>query len=63
MDKEHIKGTVEKASGAVKDAAGKLVGNEQLQAEGKAEKVEGAARQGVGAVKDAGRHVADALKR
>ena len=63
MDKEHIKGAAEKAEGAIKDAAGKLVGNEKLQAEGKADKAEGAARQGVGDVKDAGRNVADAIKR
>ena len=63
MDKEHVKGTLEKAEGAIKDAAGKLVGNEKLQAEGKADKVDGAARQSVGDVKDAGRDVADAVKR
>ena len=63
MDKEHIKGAAEKAEGAIKDAAGKLVGNEKLQAEGKADKAAGAARQGVGDVKDAGRNVADAVKR
>jgi uncharacterized protein YjbJ (UPF0337 family) len=31
MDREHIKGATEKAKGAVKDAAGKLIGNERLQ--------------------------------
>ena len=63
MDKEHIKGTAEKIEGAVKDTVGSIIGNEKLQAEGKAEKVEGAARQSVGDVKDAGRNVADAVKR
>ncbi len=63
MDKEHVKGAAQKIEGSVKDAAGKLVGNEKLQAEGKADKVAGAAREGVGDVKDAGRNVADAVKR
>ncbi len=63
MDKEHIKGAAEKVVGAVKDAAGKVTGNEKLQAEGKADKAAGAARETVGDVKDAGRSVADAVKR
>jgi uncharacterized protein YjbJ (UPF0337 family) len=63
MDKEHIKGTAQKAEGSVKDAVGKIIGDEKLQAEGKADKVEGAGRQSVGDIKDAGRGVADAVKR
>ena len=63
VDKEHIKGAAQKVEGAVKDAAGKLTGNEKLQAEGKADKAAGAARQAVGDVKDAGSKVADAVKR
>lgn len=63
VDKEHIKGAAQKAEGAVKDAFGKLTGNEKLQAEGKADKAAGAARESVGDVKDAGRKVADAVKR
>jgi uncharacterized protein YjbJ (UPF0337 family) len=63
MDKQHVKGAAEKVEGAIKDAAGKLTGNERLQAEGKADKASGAAREAAGDVKDAGRNVADALKR
>ena len=63
VDKEHIKGAAQKTEGAVKDAFGKLTGNEKLQAEGKADKAAGAARESVGDVKDAGRKVADAVKR
>lgn len=63
MDKEHIKGAAEKIKGAIKDAAGKAVGNEKLQAEGKADKAEGAMRQSIGDVKDAGRKIADSVKR
>jgi uncharacterized protein YjbJ (UPF0337 family) len=53
MDKEHVKGAADKASGAIKDAAGKLTGNEKLQAEGKLDKAKGEAREFVGDVKDA----------
>lgn len=63
VDKEHGKGIVDKVVGSVKDAVGSVTGNEKLQAEGKAQKVEGSAHQAVGDVKDAGRNVADAVKR
>lgn len=53
MDKEHIKGAADKVSGATKEAAGKLTGNEKLQAEGKLDKAKGEAREFVGDVKDA----------
>ena len=38
MKTEQVTGRVEQAVGAVKEAAGKLVGNEQLEAEGIVEK-------------------------
>jgi uncharacterized protein YjbJ (UPF0337 family) len=63
MDKEHIKGAADKVKGAIKEAAGKISGNDRLVAEGKADKAEGSVRQSVGDVKDAGRKVADSLKR
>ncbi len=53
MDKEHIKGAADKISGATKEAAGKLTGNEKLEAEGKLDKAKGEAREVVGDVKDA----------
>jgi uncharacterized protein YjbJ (UPF0337 family) len=55
MDKEHVKGAIDKAKGAVKDAAGGLVGDTKLQAEGKIDKLKGAAHEAVGDVKDAAR--------
>ena len=55
MDKEHIKGAADKAKGAIKDAAGKMTGDKEMQAEGKFDKAKGAARQAVGDVKDAAR--------
>lgn len=63
VDEQHGKGLLKKAEGAVKEAAGKVTGNDKLEAEGKADKLEGSGRQAVGDVKDAGRDVADAVKR
>jgi uncharacterized protein YjbJ (UPF0337 family) len=59
MHKDEIKGGANQASGAIKDAAGGLTGDERLQAEGKAQKAEGKIQEAVGKVKDAAR---DALK-
>lgn len=41
MGSEHVKATDDKATGAVKDAPGKLIGSEHLQAEGKMNKAKG----------------------
>ncbi|MCP8939602.1 CsbD family protein [Alsobacter sp. SYSU M60028] len=53
MDKQHIKGAMDKAKGAAKDAVGKVTGDDRMQAEGKMDKAKGEARQAVGDVKDA----------
>ena len=53
MNEDQVKGALEKAKGNVKEAAGKLVGNESLEAEGKADQVSGAVQKKVGDVKDA----------
>jgi len=53
MDKEHIKGAADKAKGAIKDAAGRVMGDTKLQAEGKFDKAKGAAHEALGDVKDA----------
>ena len=53
MDKEHVKGAADKAKGAVKDAAGKMMGDKKMQTEGKMDKAKGAAHQTAGDVKDA----------
>ena len=52
MDKENIKGAADKASGAMKDAAGKITGNDKLRAEGAIDKAKGDLRKGMGDVKD-----------
>jgi len=53
MDREHVKGTADKAKGAIKDTAGKLTGDKELQAEGKLDKAKGSAHNAAGDVKDA----------
>ena len=53
MDREHVKGTAEKAKGAIKDTAGKITDDEKLQTEGKFDKAKGSAHNVAGDVKDA----------
>jgi uncharacterized protein YjbJ (UPF0337 family) len=53
MDREHIKGAVDKAKGTIKDAAGKVTGDKELQTEGKLDKAKGSAHNAAGDVKDA----------
>jgi uncharacterized protein YjbJ (UPF0337 family) len=60
MDKDRIAGAAKQAKGAIKDAAGKLLGDSKLQAEGKADKVEGKVQNAVGGAKDA---VRDAVRK
>lgn len=59
MHRDEIKGAAKDATGSVKEAVGKATGDEQLQADGTAERIEGKVQKGVGALKDAAR---DALK-
>jgi uncharacterized protein YjbJ (UPF0337 family) len=53
MDREHVKGAADKVKGAVKDAAGKVIGDSKLQTEGKIDKAKGAVHDAAGDVKDA----------
>ncbi len=57
MDREHIKGAADKAKGAIKDTAGKMTGDKELQSEGKLDKAKGAALEALGNVKDAARNL------
>ncbi|WP_421993149.1 CsbD family protein [Roseococcus sp.] len=59
MDKDRIEGMAKQAKGAIKEVAGKLTGDAKLQAEGKADKVEGKVQNAVGGAKDAVRNAAD----
>jgi uncharacterized protein YjbJ (UPF0337 family) len=53
MDKDRIEGAGKQAMGSIKDAAGKVTGDQKLQAEGKAEKAEGKVQNAIGGAKDA----------
>jgi uncharacterized protein YjbJ (UPF0337 family) len=51
MNKDQVKGRVNEAEGKIKELAGTLVGNEKLEAKGKAQKIVGKARAKFGDVK------------
>lgn len=51
MNKTQVKGRVKEMKGMIKEVAGKLVGNEKLEEEGKVEKILGEAQAAVGDVK------------
>ncbi len=57
MDKDRIEGTAKEVKGSIKEAIGKLTGNEQTQAEGAAEKVAGKVQGTAGKAKDGVRDV------
>ena len=62
MDKEHVKGAVDKAVGKTKEVAGHATGNKKLETEGKVDQVKGAAHNAAGDVKDAGKEAIDSVK-
>jgi uncharacterized protein YjbJ (UPF0337 family) len=57
MDKDRVEGVGHQVKGAIKEAAGKVTGNERVAAEGKVEKAGGHVQEGVGKGKDAVRDV------
>ncbi len=59
MDNDRIIGSAKQVEGSLKEAAGKVLGDAKLTAEGKAEKTEGKIQNAVGGAKDT---VKDALK-
>ena len=63
MDKDRIKGSADQAKGAVKNAAGKLIGDDKLRAEGQADKLKGKLESTLGGAKDAVRDAAKKLDR
>ena len=50
VDQNRVEGAWDQAKGAVKEAAGKVTGDQKLQAEGKADKVAGKTESAVGGV-------------
>jgi uncharacterized protein YjbJ (UPF0337 family) len=59
MDREHVKGFAEKTKGAIKEGAGKVSGDKNLENEGKIDKAKGSAHNVAGDVKDAARDLKD----
>jgi uncharacterized protein YjbJ (UPF0337 family) len=60
MSTNRVDGAAHKASGAIKEAAGKLTGNRELEARGMAEKVAGDVQNKAGKAQD---KIGNALKR
>jgi len=60
VNKDQIRGRVKQAKGNIKEAAGKLLGNEKLRAKGKVQKILGKAQAKFGDVKQ---NVKDAAKK
>ena len=60
MNKDQVKGRVEQTTGKVKEAAGKLVGNDRLRTEGAADQIKGKVQAGYG---DAKENVKDKAKK
>ncbi len=52
MNKQTVEGATQKGVGSIKEAAGKVTGNEKLQAEGVADKVAGGAKETLGKAKE-----------
>jgi uncharacterized protein YjbJ (UPF0337 family) len=51
MNKDQVKGRINEAEGKIKEVAGKLVGNEKLEAKGKVQKILGEAQAEFGDIK------------
>jgi uncharacterized protein YjbJ (UPF0337 family) len=56
---DKIKGLANEAAGNIKQGVGKATGNENLQAEGKAQELKGDAQKAKGDVEEGAQHVAD----
>ena len=59
VDKDRIEGAAKNLGGKLKEAAGRLVGDEKLKAEGRADQAEGRVQNTVGGVKDGIRDALD----
>ena len=63
MNKNSAEGKLDQVKGSVKEALGKVTGNEKLEAEGATEKVAGKAQEGVGKAQEAAKDAADKLRK
>lgn len=53
MSNEQAKGAAKELGGSIKEAAGKVTGDRQMEAEGTGDRVEGKTEKNLGKVKDA----------
>jgi uncharacterized protein YjbJ (UPF0337 family) len=53
IDKDRVEGSIEQMKGRVKEAAGKVTGDEKLKNEGRADQAKGKLQNMVGGLKDA----------
>jgi uncharacterized protein YjbJ (UPF0337 family) len=59
MDKDRIEGKVDKAKGYVKDKAGEVLNDPDLEAEGELDRAKGGVKETIGKAKDKVREVVD----
>lgn len=59
MHKDRVKGSFKKFSSNIKEAAGKLVGDKKMEADGKTGQTEGEIQNAVGSIKDTTREMTD----
>ncbi len=62
MNDDKVKGVFQKIGGHIEEAAGALVGDENLKVAGKEDQLKGGAREAWGNVKDAGNALVDRAK-
>lgn len=53
MNKDRIAGAAKEIKGSIKETVGKAAGDTKLEADGKAEKIEGKVQNAIGGLKDA----------
>jgi uncharacterized protein YjbJ (UPF0337 family) len=52
VDKDRVEGSANQAKGKIKEAAGRVTGDNKLQGQGKADQLKGKAQNAVGGIKD-----------
>ena len=61
MDKDQVKGKAKVAAGSVREKAGDMTGNRDMESKGAAQKMEGKAQGGFGKAKDSARDIKDKI--
>ncbi len=56
-NKDEIKGKGKRIKGQIKNKVGEIIGNRKLEAEGEAERIEGAAQEGLGKARRKAREI------